>query len=161
MLSRSNTFYNAKQCSEVLSVLSEGLLAVLPLEVGFVVDVVMSALWIPVRVPHFVLVLEVLLGSPSLRRAVWVLRRWEWTFILWNVNLILRHQVVQSGVLLVFEPSVRNTEIVVGVDNEGQLTWDWIPRVLVHFPNGRITENHLGHLIIGTRWPENLCLLTL
>lgn len=47
------------------------------------------------------------------------------------------------------------------MDNEGQLTWDWVPRVLVHFPNGRIAENHLGHLIIGTRWPEDLCLLTL
>lgn len=41
------------------------------------------------------------------------------------------------------------------MDTNGQLTRNWIPGVLVHFPNGRITERHLCHFIISASRPEN------
>lgn len=81
--------------SEVLAVLSKSLLVFVPCEIFLVVNVVMSSLWVPVGVAHLVFLLEVLLRPPPFRRAVGVLRCWEWAFVLWDVHLIFGHQVMQ------------------------------------------------------------------
>ena len=131
------------------------------LEIVPIVDVVVGVLGVPVWIAHGILFCQVLLWTPHLLRAVWVLLGWEWTLVLWNVHLILGHEVVQTRVLLVLEPCVGDTEIVVWVDTDGQLTWNGIPRVLVHLPDRRVTVRHLRHFIVGACWPQNLNLFAL
>ena len=81
--------------------------------------------------------------------------------LLWDVHLVIRHQVVQSRVHLVLKEGVRNTQVVVRVDSDRQLARNRIPRVLVHFPNGGVAESHLSHLIVGTCRPQDLDFLAL
>jgi len=130
--------------------LSKSLLVFFALEVFLVVNIVVRSFWVPVVVAHLVLFLEVFLRPPPFRRAVGVLGRWEWAFVLWDIHLILGHQIVQPGILLVFKESVGNSKIVVGMNDQRKLTWNWIPRVFVHFPDRGITKDHLSHLIIGS-----------
>lgn len=121
----------------------------------------MSAFRIPVGVTHLVFFFKVFLGSPSFIRAVGVLLCWEWSLIFWDVNLIFSHQVVNSGVLLIFKPGVRHSKIVIWMYTHWQFSWNWIPRVFVHFPNWSISKNHLSHLIICSWRPKDFCLLSL
>ena len=65
---------------------------------------------------------------------------------------------MQSRILLVFEPSVGHSEIVVWVNTNGQLTWNWIPRVLMHLPNGRVTIGHLRHFVVSSCGPKHFDL---
>lgn len=130
-------------------------------EVVLLIDIVMGAFWVPVGVTHVVFVGQVFLWSPHLLGAVWVLLRWERSLALWNVDLVLCHQVMESRIHLVLEPSEGHTEIVVGMDTNGQFTWNGIPRILVHVPNWSVTVGHLRHLIVGSRWPENFNLFSL
>lgn len=143
-----------------LAVLSEVLLAVGTCVVFFLVDVVVGALWIPFGVAQLVIFLEVLLWSPHLLGAVWVLLGGEWSDILWDEHLIVNHHVVNSGVHLVFEPSERHSQVVIWMDTDGQLSWNWIPRVFVHFPDRSIAEHHHGHFIVSAAWPQDLDFLS-
>ena len=123
------------------------------MEVLFVVDVLVRILGVPFGVAHLVFLGQVCLGSPHLLGAVRVLRGGELSLTLRDVHLIISHQVVKTGVHLILEPSVWYTQVVIGMDTDGQLTGNGIPRVLVHLPNRGITECHLGHFIVHTSLP--------
>ena len=133
-----------------------GALMVLP-----VVDVVVGVLRVPGWVAHLVFFRKVLLWSPHILAAVWVLFAWEWSLVLWDIDLIFRHEVMQTRVLLVLKPCVGDTQIVIGMHTNGKLTWNGIPRVLVHLPDRRVTVRHLSHFIIGSSRPQYLDLLAL
>ena len=128
-------------------------------EVVAIIDVVVGIAWVPVRIAHGIFVGKILLWSPHLFRAVRILGRWEGALVLRNVNLIVSHEVVETRVLLILEPGVRNSKIVIRMDTDGQLTWNRIPGILVHLPDRGITVCHLSHLIIGTSGPQNFNLL--
>ena len=141
--------------------LFEGSLISISFEVFLVVDVEVGVLWIPVWIAEGVFLLQVFLRSPEFLAAVRVLLRGERSRVLWDVHLILRHQVVDTVVHFVLEEGVRNTEIVVRLHSDWQLTWNRIPRVLVHFPNWCTSEGHHGHLVVSCSWPKDLNLLSL
>lgn len=126
-----------------------------------IVNVKISVLWVPLGVAHGIFLCQVLLRAPQLRRAVGVLWGWELSLIFRDVHLIVCHQVMNTWVHFVFKPSVWNTQIVVGVDTDWQLSWNWVPGVLVHLPDWCVTEGHLCHLVICTGRPENFYLLSL
>ena len=132
----------------------------LTLEIITVVDVVVGVRRVPVRIAHGILVCKVLLRAPHLLRAVRILLRGERSCVLWDVHLIIGHEVVETRVLLVLEPGVGHTKVVVRMNTDGQLARNRIPRVLVHLPNGRVTVGHLSHLIVSAGGPQNLNLLT-
>mmetsp|Transcript_21722 Transcript_21722/g.20823 ORF Transcript_21722/g.20823 Transcript_21722/m.20823 type:complete len:205 (-) Transcript_21722:182-796(-) len=90
-----------------------------------------------------------------------VLLRWERSLIFRNVDLILSHQVVDPRVHLILEPTVRDSQVIVWVDSDGQFSWNGIPRVLMHLPNWCIAIDHHGHFIEGGSWPKDLNLLSL
>ena len=144
-----------------LAVLSEVFVAIGAHVVLFLVDVVVGALWVPFWVAHLVFFLEVLLWSPHLLGAVLVLLAGEWSDVLWNVHLIVGHEVVDSGVHLVFEPRERHTQVVIWMDTDRQLSWNRIQRVLVHFPDWGIAEDHHSHFIVSATWPKDLDILSL
>ena len=98
--------------------LAQILARVLTLEVVPVVDIVVSVFRVPVRIAHRILVRQIFLRSPHVFRAVRVGFAWEWTLVLWDVYLIIGHQVMYTGVLLVLEPSIGDTKIVVRVDTD-------------------------------------------
>jgi hypothetical protein len=141
--------------------LSKVLMGRLFLEVLLVIDIVVSVLWEPVWITHLVFFEQILLGSPQVFVAMWVLLRWEVSNIFWNEHLILSHQVMNTHIHLVLEESVWNTQVVIWMHSQWKLSWNWIPWVLVHFPDWGITESHHGHLIISCCWPENLDLFSL
>jgi len=120
-----------------------------------------SIVGVPVGIAHGIFFGKILLGSPHLLRAVRVLLCREWTLVFWDVDLILGHQVMNTRILLVLEEGVGDTEIVIGMNTDGQLTWNRIPRVLVHFPDRGVTICHHGHFIISTGRPQDFNLLTL
>jgi len=142
-------------------VLLEGSLVLISGELALVVDVEVSVLGIPVWIAERVLFLQVLLWPPELLAAMRVLLGGEGPGVFRNVHLILRHQLMNTIVHLVLEESVWHTQVVVWLNSDWQLTWNWIPRVLVHLPDRRITERHHGHLVVGGCWPEDLDLLSL
>jgi len=121
----------------------------------------MGAFGVPVGVAHLVFFFKIFLGPPSFTWAVGVLLWREWSLIFWYVNLIFSHQIVNSGVLLIFKPGIRHSQIVIRMNTHWKFSWNWIPRVFVHFPNWSIAKNHLSHLIIGAWWPENFSFLSL
>lgn len=129
--------------------------------IWLVVDVVVGVLWIPVGVTHLVFLNKVLLRFPDVAVSMRVLNCREWSGIFRNVHLVLSHDVMQSAVLLVLEPSVRNTQIIIRMNSDGQLSWNGIPRIFVHFPNGGVSIHHLGHFIEGSRGPEDLNFFSL
>ena len=92
---------------------------ILTLEVVPVVDIVVGVSRVPVRIAHRILVCQIFLRSPHVFRAVRVRCAREWTLVFWDVHLIFGHEVVNTGVLLVLEPSIGNTKIVVRVDTDG------------------------------------------
>ena len=128
--------------------------------VWLLVDVEVGSFGVPVGVAHFVFFFKVFLRSPCVTLCVGVLFWGEWSFVFWDVHLIFSHQVVDSTILLIFEPSVRHTKIIVWMNTHWQLSWNWIPWVLMHFPNWCITEDHTGHLIVSTCWPQYLSLFS-
>lgn len=134
---------------------------VFPFVVALVVNVVVSVFGVPVWITELVFLEKIFLWSPDLFAAVWVLLRWELSSILWAEHLILSHQVMDSGIHFVLEEGVWNTEIVIRMNSDWQLTRNWIPWVFVHLPNRGVSEDHLGHLIIGSGGPKDLDLLTL
>jgi hypothetical protein len=85
----------------------------------------------------------------------------EWPLVFRNENLIVSHEVVNTGVHLVFEPGVWDTQIVIGMNTDGKLSGNRIPGVLVHFPDGSVTVAHLSHFIISCRGPQDFDLLSL
>lgn len=141
--------------------LPEGSAILVPLEVLPIVDVEVGVLGVPLWIAEAVLFLQVFLWSPELGTAVRVLLCWERSGVLWDVHLIVRHHVVDTVVHLVLEEGVGHTQVVVWLHSDGQLTGDWIPRVLVHLPNWCITESHLGQLIVGGSRPQDLDLFAL
>jgi hypothetical protein len=146
--------------SLVLSITSE-FEGAFSFEIALVIDIVLGVFWIPVRVTELIFFLEILLWSPEFFAAMRILLRWEWSGIFRNIHLILSHHVMDSGIHLILEPSEWNTEIIIWMDSNWQLSRNRIPRVLVHFPNRSITEDHHCHLIISCRWPKDLNLLSL
>jgi len=68
---------------------------------------------------------------------------------------------MNTSILFVLEEGVWDSKIIVWMDSDWQLSWNWIPWVLMLLPNRSITKDHHGHLIIGGRWPEDLNLLSL
>ena len=141
--------------------LLEWLVDGLSLEVWLVVDVVVSILWVPVWITHLILLKEILLWSPLLGAAVWVLLRWEVSLVLWDEHLIFDHAVMDTVIHLIFEPGVWYTQVIIWLHSDWKLSRNWIPRVLVHLPDGGVSEDHLGHFIVGTRWPHDFDLFTL
>lgn len=141
--------------------LFEGSELLIPLEVLLLVDVVVGVLGVPVWIAEGFFLLQVFLWSPELLAAVWILLSWEWTSILRDVHLILRHHVMDTVVHFVLEEGVGNTEIIVWLHSNWQLTWNRIPWVLVHFPDWCTAEGHHGHLIVGCSWPKDLHLFSL
>lgn len=122
-------------------------------EVLSVIDIEIGVLRVPVGVAHFLLFDEVLLGSPIARGGKRVLGRGEGSSVLRNVHLIISHLVVDSAISLVLEPCEGYLQIVVGVNSDGELTWNGIPRVFMHFPNWSITIGHHGHFVISGGGP--------
>lgn len=120
----------------------------------------MSSFWIPIRITHVIFVGQVFLWSPHFFRAMRILLRWVWPIALGDVDLVLCHQVVQSGILLVFKPCVGHSKIVIWMNTNRQLTWNWIPRILMHLPDWCITISHLSHFIISSCWPEYFYLFS-
>ena len=98
--------------------LAQILARILTLEVVPVVDIVVSIFRVPVRIAHRILVRQILLRSPHVFRAVRIRCAREGTLVFWDVHLIFGHEVVNTGVLLVLKPSVRDTKIVVRVDTD-------------------------------------------
>jgi len=128
--------------------------------IRLIVDVVVSVFRVPVRVAHLVFLVHIGLGTPHFSAAVGVLLGRERSSILGNVHLIFCHGEVETRVHLVFEESVGHTEIVIGVNTNGQIAGNGIPRVLMQFPNRSITPVHHGHFIIDTSRPEDFNFLT-
>lgn len=126
-----------------------------------IVDVVVSVLGVPLWVAHRVLLGHIGLRAPHLGGTVRVLWGGELSLALGDVHLIVSHQVMKTGVHLVLEPSVWHTQVVIGMDTDGQLTGNRIPGVLVHLPNRGITKGHLGHFIVDTCGPKHFDFLSL
>jgi len=61
-----------------------------------VVDIVVGILRVPGWITHFVLFGQVLLWSPHILAAVWVLFTGEWSLVLRDIHLIFSHKVVQT-----------------------------------------------------------------
>ena len=68
---------------------------------------------------------------------------------------------MNTRVLFILEESVGNTEIIVWMYTDWELTWNRIPWVLVHFPDWGITIGHLRHFVISASWPQHLYFLSL
>jgi hypothetical protein len=126
-----------------------------------IVDIIVSVLRVPVRVTHLIFFNEILLRFPDVAVSVGVFDRWEGSLIFRDVHLVLSHNVMQSGVHFILEPSVGHSQIVIWVNSDGQLTWNRIPRVLVHLPNWGITKRHHCHFVISSCRPKNFYLFSL
>mmetsp|Transcript_8478 Transcript_8478/g.14248 ORF Transcript_8478/g.14248 Transcript_8478/m.14248 type:complete len:307 (-) Transcript_8478:105-1025(-) len=142
-------------------VLHDVFLLVGPLEVSPVVDVVVGVLGVPVGVSELILLNKVFLRSPEGSGAVGVLLIGEVSIGLVDVHLVLGHLEVDTAINLVLKPGSGHSQVVVGVNSDGQLSGDGVPRVLVELPLGRVSEGHLGHLVVGRRRPKNLYPLSL
>ena len=85
----------------------------------------------------------------------------EWPLVFGNENLIVSHEVVNTRIHLVFEPSVWHTQVVIGMNTDGELSRNRIPGVFVHFPDGSVTVAHLSHFIVSCRRPQHFDLFSL
>jgi hypothetical protein len=133
----------------------------LSFEIALVIDIVLGVFWIPFRVTELIFFLEILLWSPEFFAAMRILLGWEWSDIFWNIHLIFSHHMMDSGIHFILEPGEWDTEIIIWMDSDWQLSRNRIPRVFVHFPNRSISKDHHCHLIISCRWPKHLDLLSL
>jgi hypothetical protein len=130
-------------------------------KVVFVVNIVVSFLRVPFGVAHLIFLQQVFLRAPHFFRTVRILRAGEWPLVFRNVHLIVSHEVMESVIHLVLEPSVWHTQVVIGMNTDGELSGNRIPGVLVHFPDGSVSVTHLSHFIISCRGPQDLNLLSL
>jgi hypothetical protein len=130
-------------------------------EVFFAVNIVVSVFRVPLRVAHLIFFEQVFLRTPHLFRTVRILGSGEGPFVFGDVHLIVTHEVMDSGIHLVLKPGVWDSQIVIGMNTDGELSRNRIPGVLVHFPNGSVSIAHLSHFIISCRRPEHFDLLSL
>jgi len=143
------------------SMLADGSAVLVTCEVFFLVNIVVRVLGIPVGVAHLIFFQQVFLRTPHVFRAMRVFGTGVWPLVLGNEDLIISHEIVNTRVHLVLKPGVRDTQIVIGMNTDGKLSGNRIPRVLVHFPDGSVSVNHLSHFIISRRRPEDFNLFSL
>lgn len=129
--------------------------------VALIVNVVVSIFWVPVWITELLFLTKIFLWSPDLSGAMWVLLSWELSSIFRAEHLILGHHVMNSGIHFVLEEGIWNTEIVIRMNSDWQLTGNWIPRVFVHLPDWGVSEDHGSHFIISSSGPKDLNFLSL
>lgn len=147
-------------CS-VRRMLADGSAVLVAGEVFFLVNIVVRVFGIPVGVAHLIFFQQVFLRTPHVFRAMRVFGTGVWPLVLRDVDLIISHEIVNTRVHLVLKPGVRDTQIVIRMNTDRKLSGNRIPGVLVHFPNGSVSVNHLGHFIISCRRPEDFNLFSL
>lgn len=129
--------------------------------VALIVNVVVSIFWVPVWITELLFLTKIFLWSPDLSGAMWVLLSWELSSIFRAEHLILGHHVMNSGIHFVLEEGIWNTEIIIWMNSDWQLTGNWIPRVFVHLPDWGVSEDHGSHFIISSSGPKDLNFLSL